>query len=77
MEGELPRGGHYAVTDGEQRSELQTSDRKLRFRYRQQFNERRELLSSDFRRLGIPILQATTNSAPFTLLRQYYGDRVR
>jgi uncharacterized protein (DUF58 family) len=77
MEGELPRGGHYAVTDGEQRSELHTADRKLRSDYRQRFSERRELLSSDFRRLGIPILQATTDSAPFTLLRQYYGDRVR
>jgi uncharacterized protein (DUF58 family) len=77
MEGELPRGGHYTVTDGEQRSELHTADRKLRSQYRRRFSERQETLSKDFQRLGIPMLQAATNTAPFTLLRQYYGDRAR
>ena len=74
MEGELPRGGHYAVTDGERRSELHTADRTLRSRYRERFRQQQAVLSKDFQRLGIPVLQATTNTAPFTLLRQYYGD---
>ncbi|MEH6584513.1 MAG: DUF58 domain-containing protein [Halioglobus sp.] len=77
LEGELPRGGYYAVTDGEQRSELHTADRKLRTRYRDNFKQRQEILSQDFRRLGIPIIQATTTTAPFTLLRQYYGEARR
>ena len=75
MESELPRAGNYAVTDGEQRSELQTADRRLRHRYRKQFEEQRESLSRDLMRLGIPLLQATTNRAPFGLLQDYYGER--
>jgi uncharacterized protein (DUF58 family) len=74
MEGELPRGGHYAVTNGEQRSELHTADRKLRTRYRSHFTAQQDALSKDFQRLGIPVLRATTNSPPFALLRKYYGD---
>jgi uncharacterized protein (DUF58 family) len=74
LEGALPRGGRYAVTDGEQRSELQTADKKLRSRYRDNFSQRQAVLSADLQRLGIPLLQATTETAPFSLLRQYYGD---
>lgn len=74
LEGELPRGGHYAVTDGDQRSELHTGDRNLRSKYHLEFEQRQNDLSRDFQRLGIPILRATTNTAPFSLLRQYYGD---
>jgi uncharacterized protein (DUF58 family) len=74
MESELPRAGNYAVTDGEQRSELQTADRRLRQRYREQFEGQRESLSRDLMRLGIPLLQAATNRAPFGLLQDYYGD---
>ena len=71
MESELPRAGNYAVTDGELRSELQTADRRLRKRYRQQFEGQREGLSRDLMRLGLPLLQATTNRAPFGLLQDY------
>lgn len=74
MEGELPRGGRYAVTNGEQRSELHTADRKLRSQFRNEFTLRQETLTKDFQRLGIPMLRATTDSAPFSVLRQYYGD---
>jgi len=77
MEGELPRAGRYAVTNGEQRSELHTADRGLRNRYRNRFEQRQSTLTQDFRRLGIPILEARTNGAPFMLLRQYYGDPKR
>ena len=74
LEGELPRGGRYAVTNGEQRSELHTADRKLRSAYRSHFQERSMLVARDFQRLGIPILQGMTDAAPFSLLGQYYGD---
>lgn len=74
LESELPRGGQYAVTDGNQRSELHTGDRNLRSKYRLEFEQRQSDLSKDFQRLGIPILRATTNVAPFSLLRKYYGD---
>ena len=74
MEGELPRAGHYAVTNGDQRSELYTANRVLRSQYRARFTDRADSLANDFQRLGIPVLQAATNIAPFSLLRQYYGD---
>lgn len=74
LEGELPRGGHYAVTDGDLRSELHTADKALRSKYHLEFEQRQNNLSRDFQRLGIPILRAATDIAPFALLRQYYGD---
>jgi uncharacterized protein (DUF58 family) len=74
MEAELPRAGHYAVTNGTQRSELNTADRELRRAYRSRAQQQQELLSQDMLRLGIPMLQAATNQAPFTLLQKFYGD---
>ena len=77
IEAELPRAGQYAVTDGEQRSELHTGDSKLRATYRENFQRQRRQLSRDLMRLGIPLLQATTPQSPFTLLQGYYGDTRR
>ena len=74
IEAELPRAGRYAVTNGSARSELHTGDRKLRSTYRQHFRENRDLLSQDLQRLGIPMLEATTDQPPFTILQQFYGD---
>lgn len=77
MELELPSAGHYAVTNGVQRSELNTADRRLRDAYSDKAHLRREQLSQDMLRLGIPLLRAETNQAPFTLLQKFYGDRRR
>jgi len=77
LESRLPRAGKYAVTDGSERSELHTADSKLRHAYRQRFQQRRDVLTQDLLRLGIPLLQASTNRAPFNLLQQFYGDTRR
>jgi uncharacterized protein (DUF58 family) len=77
MEAELPRAGFYAVTDGDQRSELNTADRGLRNAYRSRAQQQQALLSQDMLRLGIPLLQAATNQAPFSLLQKFYGDTRR
>ena len=77
LERDLPRSGFYAVTNGEQRSELQTSDRALRQEYHGHFLQRREALSGHLQRLGIPLLQASTSEAPFHILQQYYGNSRR
>jgi uncharacterized protein (DUF58 family) len=77
MESHLPRAGHYAVTDGSGRSELHTGDRKLRKSYARHFTQQQESLSQDLMRLGIPLLQATTDQPPFGLLRQFYGNSRR
>lgn len=77
LESELPRAGYYAVTDGTQRSELHTGDRQLRQRYRHELQQQRDVLRSDLLRLGVPLLQASTDQPPFGLLQQYYGERRR
>ncbi len=74
LESELPRAGRYAVTDGRARSELDTADTGLRRSYSERARQRSELLSRDLLRLGIPMLRAQTDQAPFSLLQQFYGD---
>lgn len=77
LEGELPAAGRYAVTDGVSRSELDTADKQLRRAYAARFLQQREQLSQDMQRLGIPLLQATTDLSPFSLLQTFYGDNQR
>ena len=77
LEAELPRAGHYAVTNGNERSELYTADKGLRSAYSERAQQQREQLSKDFLKLGIPLLQASTESAPFSLLQTFYGDQRR
>jgi uncharacterized protein (DUF58 family) len=77
LEADLPRAGSYVVTDGEQRSELQTGDRSARTRYALEYAERQEALSGQLGRLGIPLLQAATDQSPFRLLQTYYGEKRR
>ena len=77
MEFELPRAGTYAVTNGHERSELHTGDRNLRQRYQQRLQQQHELLSNDLLRLGVPLLTASTDQAPFSLLQNYYRDKRR
>jgi uncharacterized protein (DUF58 family) len=72
LETELPRAGTYAVTNGTQRSELDTGDRQLRRSYRQQQQQQREVFTADLIRLGVPLLQASTDESPFSLLQKYY-----
>ena len=77
LEAELPRAGHYAVTNGNERSELYTADKGLRSAYSERAQQQRERLSKDFLKLGIPLLQASTERAPFSLLQTFYGDQRR
>lgn len=77
LETELPKAGTYAVTNGSERSELRTDDRRLRLAYSDRLQQQRDLLSSDLLGLGVPLLQASTDQAPFSLLQQYYGGTRR
>jgi len=77
LEAELPRAGHYAVTNGSARSELDTAEKGLRRTYSERARQQRERLSTDFLKLGIPLLQASTEQAPFSLLQTFYGDQRR
>jgi uncharacterized protein (DUF58 family) len=77
LEATLPRAGHYAVTDGSARSELDTTQKSLRRAYSERARQQRESLSTDFLKLGIPMLQASTDCAPFSFLQTFYGDNRR
>jgi uncharacterized protein (DUF58 family) len=77
MEKTLPRAGQYAVTDGRSRSELNTSSRQLRQQYRDSFDARQLQLRQMTGRLGIPVLEASTDQPPFSLLQTYYGNAPR
>ena len=77
LEGELPRAGLYAVTNGESRSELHTADKGLRRQYTQAYRERNQALHTTLQRLGIPCLEARTDQAPFSTLQTYYGENKR
>ncbi len=73
----LPPPGRYAVTDGQRRAELSTADPKLRERYHRDQLRQREALARELQRLGIPLLQASTEESPFLLLQRYFGERRR
>tara|TARA_B110000503_G_scaffold139089_1_gene226674 strand:+ start:32418 stop:33359 length:942 start_codon:yes stop_codon:yes gene_type:complete len=77
MESELPRAGTYAVTNGSERSELQTGNRQLRDNYRLRQQQQHTLLVDDLIRLGVPLLHASTHLPPFGLLQTYFGDTRR
>lgn len=74
LEEALPRAGQYAVTDGETRSELNTASRQLRQQYRDNFAARQKQLKDITGRLGIPVMAASTDQAPFSILQTYYGN---
>jgi len=65
------------VTDGKDRSELATNDRRLRQAYRTDWEEREQSLGNHMQKLGIPLIRASTDQAPFSLLQTYYGEARR
>ncbi len=77
LEEELPQAGSYAVTDGTQRSQLHTADRRLRQRYAVEQSEARSRLHAQMARLGIPLIEAHTHEAPFRVLHTYFGEARR
>ena len=73
LEAQLPPPGVYAVTDGHQRCEMDTSYGELRERYAQEVQAERASLDAMFTRLGIPRIAASTAEAPLTTLNRYFG----
>jgi uncharacterized protein (DUF58 family) len=73
LEAELPKAGTYAVTNGRERSELHTADRRLRERFLRDRQEQHQIVSGHLRGLGVPLLAASTDRSPFALLQTYYG----
>lgn len=75
LEWSLPQDGHYAVTDGRSRAALNTADARLRSAFVERREESRQQLCSQLLRLGIPLLEASTDTPPYDVLGTYYGGR--
>lgn len=74
LESALPPAGLYSVTDGRQRTDLDTTLPALQTRYEELFAQRVESTHEQFQRLGVPMLRASTQGAPLSLLRTVYGS---
>ena len=77
LESHLPRAGTSAVTNGRDRSELNTADRRLRERFHRDRQAQRDVFGGHLRSLGVPLLVASTDQSPFALLQTYYGESRR
>jgi uncharacterized protein (DUF58 family) len=75
MEKNLPPPGQYTVTDGQQRNQINTADRRLRASYNNHFLARENHLKSFFGKLGIPMIAIATDQPPLQKLLNYYGNR--
>lgn len=74
LERELPPAGRYAVTDGNARTELDTRFAFAQTEFRNAFDTELETRRVKLQRLGIPLLKASTDAAPLSLLRTFYGE---
>jgi uncharacterized protein (DUF58 family) len=72
LERELPPAGRYVVTDGTSRTDLQTGNRAIRQAFSQRFEEGLQQLQSQYGKLGIPVIEASTELSPLALLQSFY-----
>ncbi|MFL0797987.1 MAG: DUF58 domain-containing protein [Cellvibrionaceae bacterium] len=73
LEMELPKAGRYTVTDGQNRSSLNTADNKLRTRFQEQWQHQRTQLRKISYRVGIPLLEIETSDELPHKLRQLFS----
>jgi uncharacterized protein (DUF58 family) len=70
----LPPDGRYAVSDGRQRCELDTAGAALQARFAALLAAEQQALVEALQRLGIPLLEASTEDPPLSVLARYYGS---
>lgn len=73
LEAELPPPALYTVTDGAQRFQLDSGDRRVREQHRQRFAAHHETLQRLLNSLGIPLLDISTSAPPL----QAFGARAQ
>jgi len=73
LESALPPAGRYSVTDGRERTDLDTGMPGLAERFNELYTQRVDGYRQQLLRLGVPMLSAQTTQAPLTLLRDIYG----
>ena len=75
LEAELPRSGHYAVTDGNHHSSLDTGADTIREAYANQYRSNQELTARRLRELRIPLLRISTGDDPLRRLLTVFPAR--
>lgn len=75
LEAELPRAGYYAVTDGDNHSQLDTGIAGIRESYAEDYRSHQALLSRRLRELRIPLLSVRTNDDPLKRLLTVFPAR--
>ena len=73
LERNLPERGRYAVTDGQRRARLYTGDRQLQERFANDYRLHLDALQQALGRLGIPLIEASTDLSPLAQLQAYYA----
>lgn len=74
LEQSLPSAGQYTVSDGEHKRQIFTGDKKLRQHYQQQFQQKLTDLHQLLGKLGIPLIEVSTDQAPLKRLLTFYGQ---
>lgn len=74
LERQLPPPGQYMISDGRQRSLIDTSSARQRQQYTESFDARRQQLHHQLGSLGVPMIEVSTVDAPLQKLLHYYGN---
>lgn len=77
LERALPTAGRYTVTNGADRTDLLTGKAALKNSFSEHFDNRLSQLRSAYGKLGIPIIEASTDQSPLHLLQSYYASAGR
>jgi len=75
LEAELPRAGYYAVTDGDNHSQLDTGIAGIRESYAADYQSHQALISRRLRELRIPLLTVRTDDDPLRRLLTVFPAR--
>jgi len=75
MEAQLPKPGLYNISDGQQRTQVNLGDKKLRAHYQHSYQQQLQALQQQFDQLKIPLLQINTDDDPLRALQRGLGIR--
>ena len=71
LEESLPVPGIYSITDGSRKGALNTHNSKARARYKEQFHERMDRLTTELDKLQIQLIKMRTNQLVVEQIRQW------
>lgn len=75
LEHRLPEAGRYSVTDGQATTQLDTGNARVRKLFADRYDGHLESLRREYGKLGIPLIEASTQQGPLELLQAYYAER--